>query len=129
MPNEQPDYINSILNSVKKSLGIIEYEFYDPELILHINTVFADLNQIGVGPEAGYSIADAANLWSEFTENDILLNNVKSYMFLRVKLLFDPPSASTVLASYEKQISELVYRMYIYTDNKSHPIEGGSNHE
>lgn len=129
MPNEQPDYVNSILNSVKKSLGIIEYEFYDPEIILHINTVFTDLNQIGVGPEAGYSITDAVNLWSEFTENDILLNNVKSYMFLRVKLLFDPPSASTVLASYEKQISELVYRMYIYTDNKSHPIEGGSNHE
>lgn len=129
MPNEQPDYNNSILNSVKKSLGIIEYEFYDPELILHINTVFADLNQIGVGPEVGYSITDATNLWSEFTENDILLNNVKSYMFLRVKLLFDPPTASTVLASYEKQISELVYRMYIYTDNKSHPVEGGLNHE
>jgi len=124
MPNEQQqeDYVNSILNSVKKALGIVEYDFFDPDLIVHINSVFADLNQIGVGPENGFSISDKSAVWSSFTDNDMLLQNVKSYMFLRVKLLFDPPASSTVLNSYEKQINEFVYRMYVYTDNKKYPI-------
>ena len=124
MPNEHDeDYVNSILNSVKKALGIVEYDFFDPDLIVHINSVFADLNQIGVGPENGYSISDSSDQWSSFTDNDLLLQNVKSYMFLRVKMLFDPPASATVMNSYEKQINEFVYRMYVYTDNKSHPIE------
>lgn len=129
MPNEQQqeDYVNSILNSVKKALGIVQYEFFDPDLIVHINSVFADLNQIGVGPEEGFSISDKTTLWSSFTSNDLLLQNVKSYMFLRVKLLFDPPASATVLNSYEKQINEFVYRMYVYTDNKKYPIDGGGN--
>jgi hypothetical protein len=124
MPNEQQqeDYVNSILNSVKKALGIVEYDFFDPDLIVHINSVFADLNQIGVGPENGFSISDKSAVWSSFTDNDMLLQNVKSYMFLRVKLLFDPPASATVLNSYEKQINEFVYRMYVYTDNKKYPI-------
>lgn len=124
MPNEQQqeDYVNSILNSVKKALGIVEYDFFDPDLIVHINSVFADLNQIGVGPDNGFSISDKSAVWSSFTANDMLLQNVKSYMFLRVKLLFDPPASATVLNSYEKQINEFVYRMYVYTDNKKYPI-------
>lgn len=129
MPNEQQqeDYVNSILNSVKKALGIVEYDFFDPDLIVHINSVFADLNQIGVGPDNGFSISDKSAVWSSFTANDMLLQNVKSYMFLRVKLLFDPPASATVLNSYEKQINEFVYRMYVYTDNKKYPIgEEGS---
>lgn len=121
--NQQVDYVNSILNSVKKALGIVEYDFFDPDLIMHINSVFADLNQIGVGPDAGFSISDSSQTWSSFTDNDLLLQNVKSYMFLRVKLLFDPPTSSVVQASIEKQINEFVYRMYVYTDNKTHPIQ------
>lgn len=121
--NQQVDYVNSILNSVKKALGIVEYDFFDPDLIMHINSVFADLNQIGVGPDAGFSINDSSQTWSGFTDNDLLLQNVKSYMFLRVKLLFDPPTSSVVQASIEKQINEFVYRMYVYTDNKTHPIQ------
>ena len=122
MANEQPDYLNSILNSVKKNLGLVEYDFFDQDLILHINTVFSDLSQIGVGPEEGFSIQDATATWQNYIADDKKLQNVKSYMFLRVKLLFDPPSSATILASYERQINELAYRMYVYTDNRDHPI-------
>lgn len=124
MPDDQQvDYVNSILNSVKKALGIVEYDFFDADLIVHINSVFADLNQIGVGPDAGFSISDSSQTWNSFVDNDLLLQNVKSYMFLRVKLLFDPPTSSVVQTSIEKQINEFVYRMYVYTDNKAHPIQ------
>ena len=120
MPYEPSNLVNSILDSVKKALGLVEYEFFDPDLIMHINSVFADLNQIGVGPEKGFRIEDATAQWSDFINDDVLLNNVKSYMVLRVKLLFDPPSNSFVLTSYEKQIHELTYRMYVLTDNRTH---------
>jgi hypothetical protein len=83
------DASNSILGSVKDSLGIIGYDVFDKQLIMHINSVFADLNQMGVGPSSGFSIADGSSQWSAFTDDDVLLNNVKSYMFLRVKMLFD----------------------------------------
>lgn len=124
MPDDQQvDYVNSILNSVKKALGIVEYDFFDPDLIMHINSVFADLNQIGVGPDAGFSISDSSQTWNSFVDNDVLLQNVKSYMFLRVKLLFDPPTSSVVQTSIEKQLNEFVYRMYVYTDNKKYPVQ------
>lgn len=130
MPDDQQvDYVNSILNSVKKALGIVEYDVFDADLIMHINSVFADLNQIGVGPDAGFSISDSSQTWNSFVDNDLLLQNVKSYMFLRVKLLFDPPSSSVVQTSIEKQINEFVYRMYVYTDNKTHPIQNEQGEE
>lgn len=124
MPYEPSNLVNSILDSVKKALGLVEYEFFDPDLIMHINTVFADLNQIGVGPENGFRIEDATAQWSDYISDDVLLNNVKSYMVLRVRLLFDPPSNSFVLTSYEKQIQELTYRMYVLTDNRTHQDSG-----
>lgn len=124
MPYEPSNLVNSILDSVKKALGLVEYEFFDPDLIMHINTVFADLNQIGVGPENGFRIEDRTAQWSDFISDDVLLNNVKSYMVLRVRLLFDPPSNSFVLTSYEKQIQELTYRMYVLTDNRTHQDSG-----
>lgn len=124
MPNVPSNYVNSILDSVKKALGLVEYEFFDADLIMHINTVFADLNQIGVGPEEGFRIEDESALWSDYISDDVLLNNVKSYMVLRVRLLFDPPSNSFVQTSYEKQIQELTYRMYVLTDNRKHQASG-----
>lgn len=121
---EQKDYVNSILNSVKKNLGIVEYDFFDADLIVHINSVFADLNQIGVGPYLGFMITDESQLWSDYTDNNMLLQNVKSYMFLRVKLLFDPPANAALRDSITKQIDEFTYRLYVYTDNKN-TKEGG----
>lgn len=111
--------MESILTSIKKMLGIgAEYEHFDDDIIMHINSVFADLTQMGVGPSEGYMIEDEGNLWSEFTSDNILLNSVKSYMNLRVKLLFDPASiGSSTLASYERQISQWEWRLHIAAES------------
>ncbi len=122
-----PDYTQSILTSIKKTLGIVDYDFFDADIIMHINSVFSDLNQIGIGPENGFCIVDETSVWNDFLSDSKQLQNVKSYMLLRVKLLFDPPSNSTVLASYEKQITEFAYRMYVTSDNNINTKE--SNHE
>lgn len=104
---------DSILNSVKKMLGMgIDYEPFDADIIIHINSVFANLHQMGVGPQNGFSISDSSTKWSDYTNDDSLMNNVKSYMYLKVRLLFDPPTASSVLESFNNQIKEFEYRLY-----------------
>ena len=105
---------DSILNSVKKMLGLgSEYNPFDTEIIIHINSVFASLSQMGVGPTEGFMIEDSSTIWSEFIGDDKLINNVKSYMYLKVKLLFDPPTNSALIESINNQIRELEYRLYI----------------
>ena len=83
----------SILTSVKKMLGPEEdYEHFDPDLIIHINSVLATLNQLGVGPDEGFSIEDKNAKWSDFITDERLLNLVPTYVYLKVRLLFDPPT-------------------------------------
>lgn len=103
--------MDSILNSIKKLLGIDEeYEVFDADLIMHINTVFMILAQLGVETEKHFSIESADEEWSDFTSrND--LNAIKSYIFMKVRLMFDPPQNSAILSSYERQISELEWRL------------------
>lgn len=104
--------MESILTSTKKLLGIAEeYEHFDSDIIMHINTVFLTLTQLGVGPEEGFMIEDASADWSEFVDDSMQLQAVKSYMYLRVKLLFDPPLSSAVIESTNRMISELEWRM------------------
>lgn len=106
------DNAESILTSVKKLLGIAEeYTQFDTDIIIHINTIFMALQQIGIGPKDGFSITDENDLWTDFMEDSILLNSVKTYMYLRVKLLFDPPLTSSTVDSFNKLISELEFRM------------------
>lgn len=101
----------SILNSTKKILGIAEdYTAFDVDIITHINSTFATLYQLGVGPTDGYFIEDSSNEWSEFT-TDLGFNLVRSYMFLKVRMLFDPPATSFVINAMEKQIAELEWRI------------------
>lgn len=104
----------SILDSIKKLLGMpSEYTAFDADIIIHINTIFANLAQMGVCPnENGFQITDNSTTWSEFTEDNALINNVKSYVYLKVRLIFDPPANSTLVASIENQIKELEYRLY-----------------
>lgn len=110
---------NSILTSVKKLLGIAEgYDEFDTDIIIHINSVFVTLQQLGVGPEEGFSISDSSATWSSYLNNDKLLNNVISYMGLRVKMLFDPPTNSSILSSYERTIQELEWRINVMVDPK-----------
>ena len=106
------DNAESILTSVKKLLGIAEeYTQFDTDIIIHINTIFMALQQMGIGPDDGFSITDENDLWTDFMEDSILLNSVKTYMYLRVKLLFDPPLTSSTVDSFNKLISELEFRM------------------
>ena len=106
---------NSILGSVRKLLGSDEY--FDQDLILHINTVFSKLQQMGVGPEKGFSIEDGSSEWSEFTDDDTMLNMVKSYMLLQVKLMFDISTASSYLVdTMKQQCAEFEWRMNSYCD-------------
>lgn len=107
--------IDSILTSVKKSLGIEEsYEHFDPDIIMHINTVFDTLAQLGVGN--GFSIEDKSTTWDEFIPGGYNLNMVQSYMFLKVKMLFDPPQGSVIMNSMEKAISEFEWRLNVEVD-------------
>lgn len=115
--------MESILTSIKKLLGIEEgYTHFDTDIIMHINSVFSDLTQIGVGPSEGFTISDANTTWREYTENDPLIANVKQYIYLKVRLVFDPPTNSSVLASYERTIDKLEWRLNV-ASNKSEESE------
>lgn len=104
--------MESILTSIKKLLGIEEsYEIFDPDIILYINSAFSTLTQLGVGPEEGFSIKDKTTNWSEYLNNDPRLDLIKNYVFLKVKLIFDPPTSSSVQSAYERMIQELEWRI------------------
>lgn len=108
---------DSILNGTKKILGIDEsYLVFDPDIILHINSVFSTLNQLGIGPDAGFAIEDATPVWSEFIATDKCLNSVKTYVYLKVRILFDPPTTSFLLDAFNKQIQELEWRLNAYRE-------------
>lgn len=117
---------DSILNSIKKSLGITpEYTQFDPEIIMHINSVFMFLQQIGVGPTNTYSIESDSETWTDFfsSANVKDVSAAKSLMFLKVKMLFDPPTIGSVNESYNKLIDELTWRCSIEGDN----VNGGND--
>ena len=107
--------MESILTSIKKLLGIAEhYEHFDADIIMHINSVFMTLTQLGVGPSEGFYIEDEETIWSDFLPDRDKLQAVKTYMYLRVRLLFDPSSlGSATLSAYERQIQELEWRLNV----------------
>lgn len=113
--------MDSILTSIKKMLGIAEeYKHFDDDIIMMINSVFADLTQIGVGPSEGFYIEDETSIWSDYIADMSKLHSVKTYMFLRVKLLFDPASVgSSTLASYERQIAQWEWRLNIEAESSN----------
>ncbi len=110
--------MESILTSIKKLLGIdAAYTHFDPDLIMHINSVFAVLTQLGVGPQEGFAITSEYEAWPDFVINDPnRFSFVKSYVYLKVKLLFDPPLSSAAVESINRQISELEWRLLIEAD-------------
>lgn len=110
--------ITSILDSVKKSLNLAaDYTPFDQEVIMHINSVFSTLNQLGIGPDVGFMIEDADTTWDAFLGSDPRLNNVKTYVFLRVKLLFDPPNTGFTTAAIERQIEQLEWRLNVQRED------------
>lgn len=109
--------MDSILTSIKKLLGITEeYEHFDPDIVMHINSVFSILTQLGVGPKEGFRIENASMTWAEFLNDDSRLEMVKTYMYLKVKLGFDPPLSSAAIDAINRQISELEWRINVQVD-------------
>lgn len=105
---------DSILTSTKKILNIPEdYTAFDMDVILHINSVLSTLNQLGIGPTEGFAIDDATETWEQFLGTDKRLNSVKTYVYLRVRLLFDPPATGHHITALEKQITELEWRLNV----------------
>ena len=107
----------SILTSVKKNLGIIEDDTsFDSDIILDINGIFPILFQIGIGPE-GFQIEDKEATWEDYLGEDSgKLALVKPYMYLQVRMIFDPPQSSTVISSYEARINEYTWRLNCMVD-------------
>lgn len=104
--------MDSILTSIKKLLGIgADYTQFDADVIMHINSVFFTLKQLGVGPVNGFRIQDNSEVWEDFLSEEESIEAVKSYMYLRVRLLFDPNSLSAaVIQSMKEQIAEYEWR-------------------
>ena len=129
MSDAQMDMTDSILNSTKKALGIMpDVTAFDPDLIMHINTAFSKLNPLDVGPSDTYRIEDSTAEWSDFyTNHDI--NMVRSYIYLEVRMLFDPPTAS-VLTSFEKTKAELEWRLNVADDELIHrTVQNGTEQD
>lgn len=112
--------MESILTSVKKMLGIAEdYDHFDPDIIMHINSVFMTLTQLGVGPSEGFIIEDDSTTWIDFIPDITKLQAVKSFIYLKVRLLFDPPTSSAVIEAMNRQASEFEWRLNVSAE----PIE------
>lgn len=115
---------NSILDSVKKNLGItVEYTDFDPDIIINVNAAFSILNQLGVGPEGGFKITDNTAEWSEFTD-DARLEFVKTYTIQKVKQFFDPPQTGPLATALDNTLKELEWRINVAVDPK--PKRGGT---
>lgn len=111
----------SILNSVKKILGIAsDYDAFDTDIIIHINSVFSTLNQLGLGPDEGFMIEDDSASWGDFLLDDMRLNSVKTYVYLKVRILFDPPTSGFVLTALQEQAKELEWRLNVYREGRDH---------
>lgn len=109
--------MDSILNSIKKILGIYaEDTSFDIDIIMHINTVFMILRQMGIGPSNGFSITGAYEAWDEYLTDTSLVEPVKTYIALKVRLIFDPPTSSAVTEAINRTISELEWRLNVQAD-------------
>lgn len=114
---------NSILDSVKKGLGITtEYTDFDPDIIININAAFSILYQLGVGPAGGFKITDNTSVWSEFVDDDHL-EFVKTYTIQKVKQFFDPPQTGPLATALDNTLKELEWRINVAVDPK--PKKGG----
>lgn len=109
----------SILTSVKKVLGLAEsYTAFDVDVTMHINSVFGTLNQLGVGPAQTFAIADKTENWEDFLEDNDAINAVKTYMYLKVRLVFDPPPTSFGIAAMKDQILEHEWRLNVEREDR-----------
>jgi hypothetical protein len=113
--------MESILTSIKKLLGLQEDDTsFDTDIIIHINSVFMILNQLGVGPVEGFTIEDKTKTWTDYLGTDkMLISGVKSYIYLKVRLIFDPPTISAVLDAMKRETDGFEWRL-------NQQVEGGT---
>lgn len=115
--------MDSILNTVKQAVGLESDDTaFDVDILMYINGTFSTLNQLGIGPDEGFMIQDSEPVWSDYLGDDPQLNSVKTYVCLRVRMLFDPPGTSFVIEAMNKQIAELEWRLNAYHEYKAHPL-------
>lgn len=109
---------DSILATIKKMLGLdAEYTPYDMDIIVLINSVFMTLHQLGIGPAEGFSIKDYSAKWSDFVTNNIRLNAVQEYVYMKVRMVFDPPGNSFVMDALKENCKELEFRMNVQAES------------
>ena len=109
--------MESILTSIKKLLGITEdYTHFDADIIMHINSAISVLTQLGVGPDEGYRITSAEDTWSDFIGDDPRFDMVKTYVFQKVRLMFDPPVSSSATEAAKNAIAEFEWRLNVATE-------------
>lgn len=114
----------SILDSIKKTLGIDpDYTAFDLDVVMHINSAFSVLRGIGVGSVDGFVISDNTALWSEFSDDMILLASVKSYVYSKVKLLFDPPPTSFGIKAMQDMVLEMEWRLNVVGEEITKPVD------
>lgn len=112
----------SILKSTKKILGLADdYTPFDLDVITHINATFSLLDQLGVGPQGGFSITDDSSTWNDYLVPPNQLHLVKTYVFLKVRMLFDPPSSSFLINAMNDQIKEYEWRLNVFREGVLHP--------
>lgn len=110
---------DSILDTTKKALGIAEDDTsFDMDVIMHINSAFSTLTQLGVGNPDGYAITDKEDKWEDFLKKDLTLNNVKTYIYFRVRLSFDPPTTSFGITAIKEQVKELEWRINVTAEHE-----------
>ena len=114
----------SILTSIKKLLGITEdYDYFDQDIIMHINAAFMVLTQLGIGPSEGFLITDDTDTWGDFIDDSTNLGSIQSYVYMKVKLMFDPPQNSFTVDSMTKLVNELEWRLNVAADNSGEEVK------
>jgi len=109
--------MDSILLTIRKMLGITaDFDGFDTDIIVALNTAFMSLNQLGIGPSVGFVVSDEEQVWSDFLGTTTNLDGIKSYIYLKTRLLFDPPSNGFLVASIDRQLTELEWRLTVLNE-------------
>ena len=109
---------DSIFVTIKKMLGLEDdYTPFDTDIKIHINAALMSLTQMGIGPKEGFTISDYHEKWSDFITNEVKLGAVKDYVYLRVKMLFDPPTNSYLMDAMKQQAEEMLWRLNVQAES------------
>lgn len=109
----------SILISTKKVLGVSEeYAEFDLDILTHINAAFGVLNQLGLGPDEGFYVEDESSVWEDYITKSSVLSMIRTYVFLKVRFLFDPPTTSFLINAVEEQINQHEWRINVFRESE-----------